>query len=259
MSRISKLFERKPSRVLSVYCTGGYPQLGSTVQVMHSLATHGADMIEIGMPYSDPLADGPVIQESSAIAIKNGITIRILFDQISQFRASTQHDELPIILMGYLNPVMQYGFERFCIDAAAAGVDGLILPDMPMNEFKNEYKGIVKSAQLDFVFLATPETSDSRLRSIDELSSGFLYAVSSSSTTGNTVFQTNEAYLRRLKESNLKNPVMVGFGIAKKEDFDTVCQYVRGAIVGSAFIRSFSRDIPIENSVKQFLQRLLHH
>src|SRR2546423_1612437 len=181
MSRIDDLFKRKNKNILNVYCTAGYPRLDSTIEVMKSLQDGGADMIELGMPYSDPLADGPVIQASSTIALQNGMTIKKLFEQLKQFRNIIQ---LPVLLMGYMNPILQYGFEKFCADASAVGIDGLILPDLPEHEFESEYAEVIRRYRLDFVFLVTPETSDGRVKKLDSLSSGFLYAVSSSSTTG---------------------------------------------------------------------------
>ena len=181
MSRLTELFQRKNKQVLNVYCTAGFPELNSTLQVMKALQDNGADIIELGMPYSDPLADGPVIQQSNSRALHNGMTIHVLFQQLKNFRKEIH---IPVILMGYMNPVLQYGFEEFCKDAASVGIDGLILPDLPEFEFENEYGAIIKKYGLDFTFLVTPETSESRLRKLDALSTGFLYAVSSSATTG---------------------------------------------------------------------------
>src|SRR5882757_10003382 len=234
MSRIQQLFASKQQRVLNVYCTAGYPQLDSTLPVMKALQSNGADLIELGMPYSDPLADGPVIQASGSKALANGMTIATLFKQLKDFRKQIN---VPVILMGYMNPVLQYGFEKFCADAAAVGIDGLILPDLPEYEFETEYGAIIKKHGLDFIFLVTPETSEERVRRLDELSSGFLYAVSSSSTTGSDKNMADvNAYLQRLKSYNLKNPVLVGFGIKDKQSFDTACRHANGAIIGTAYI-----------------------
>jgi len=201
MSRIKSLFEQKKSRVLNVYCTAGYPKLNSTLEVMKALQQNGADLIELGMPYSDPLADGPVIQHSGSIAIANGMTIHELFTQLKEFRKEI---DVPVILMGYMNPVLQYGFEQFCADAACVGVDGLILPDLPEYEFETEYGAVIKKYGLDFVFLVTPETSDERIQQLDRLSTGFLYAVSSSSTTGSDKNMTEvDGYLQWLKSLEL--------------------------------------------------------
>lgn len=255
MTRIKKLFENKHHRVLNVYCTAGYPSLDSTLMVMKALQSGGADLIELGMPYSDPLADGPVIQESSAIALANGMTIATLFSQLRDFRKEIQ---VPVILMGYLNPVLQYGFEKFCTDAADNGIDGLILPDLPEYEYATIYGPIIKKNGLDFIFLVTPETTEARVRKLDELSTGFLYAVSSSSTTG-TDKQMNsvEEYLKRLQSYGLKNPVLVGFGIKDKVSFDAACAYSNGAIIGTAYIKSLENAADISSETASFLKGIL--
>lgn len=255
MSRIKELFAVKPNRVLNVYCTAGYPGPDSTLEVMEALQEYGADLIELGMPYSDPLADGPVIQESSSVALANGMTIARLFEQLKDFR---KRISVPVILMGYMNPVLQYGFERFCKDAAAAGVDGLILPDLPEYEFETEYGAIVRQYGLDFIFLVTPETSEQRVRKLDQLSSGFLYAVSSSSTTGsNKNMGDVNSYLQRLRGYKLKNPVMVGFGIRDRESFDAACENANGAIIGSAFIKALNNSEDLRTGIKNFLSGVL--
>lgn len=251
MNRIQKLFQEKTKNVLNVYCTAGYPQLNSTLTVMKALQDNGVDLIELGMPYSDPLADGPVIQASGSRALENGMTIEVLFEQLAGFRNSIV---VPVILMGYMNPVLQYGFERFCADAASIGIDGLILPDLPEYEFETEYGAIIKKHGLDFIFLVTPETSEERIRKLDALSSGFLYAVSSSATTGSDKdFTAVEKYLLRLQAMQLKNPVLVGFGIKDRETFKSACKYANGAIIGSAFIKALEQTTDIQISVKQFM------
>ena len=215
MSRISSLFNKKNARVLNVYCTAGFPKLNSTLEVMESLQANGADIIEVGMPYSDPLADGEVIQSSSLVALENGMTLEILFEQLAEMRKTIQ---VPVILMGYMNPILQYGFERFCAAAKAVGVDGLILPDLPLYEFEHIYGATIKANDLDFIFLVTPETSEERLRKLDALSSGFIYAVSSSATTGKDKdFSKVALYLKRLKAFNLKNPFLVGLELKTKK------------------------------------------
>jgi tryptophan synthase alpha chain len=260
MSRIKNLFQKKTSHVLNVYCTAGYPQLNSTLEVMKALQENGADMIELGMPYSDPLADGPVIQQSGTIALANGMTIKKLFEQLKDFRKSPPPGDLgsiPVILMGYMNPVLQYGFEKFCADAAAVGIDGLILPDLPEYEFETEYGAIIKKYGLDFIFLVTPETSEERIKKLDSLSSGFLYAVSSSSTTGTDKNMTDvNAYLKRLKSYNLKNPVLVGFGIKDKQTFEAACAHANGAIIGSAYIRALEKATDVKAVTKSFISSL---
>lgn len=255
MSRIETLFSRKKERVLNVYCTAGYPELNSTLEVILTLEASGADLIELGMPYSDPLADGPVIQASSTKALQNGMSIAVLFEQLKSLRAKTQ---IPLILMGYMNPVIQYGFQQFCEEAAEVGVDGLILPDLPEYEYETIYGDIIKKAGLDFVFLITPETSTERIKKLDRLSSGFLYAVSSSATTGNEKdFDQVAKYLQRLKDMQLQNPVLVGFGIKDKITFDTACRYANGAIIGSAYIKALEQPGDIQSLTQQFLNQVL--
>lgn len=255
MSRIQEIFKHKNSNVLNVYCTAGFPKLDSTLEVMKALQDNGADLIELGMPYSDPLADGPVIQASGSIALKNGMTIANLFKQLKDFRKEVY---VPVILMGYMNPVLQYGFERFCADAAAVGIDGLILPDLPQYEFETEYGDIIKKHGLDFIFLVTPETSEVRVRQIDNLSSGFLYAVSSSSTTGNEKdFGLVEKYLQRLQNMNLKNPVLVGFGIKDRQTFTSAAKHANGAIIGSAYIKALNENSDVKVATREFLHSVL--
>ncbi|MEO5563843.1 MAG: tryptophan synthase subunit alpha [Chitinophagaceae bacterium] len=258
MSRITDLFARKKEKVLNIYCTAGYPHLDSTRKIMKALKDNGADLIELGMPYSDPLADGPVIQQSSTVALANGMSLQKLFAQLSDMRdgkSALGIGDTPVILMGYMNPVLQYGFENFCRDAAAAGVDGLILPDLPEYEFETEYGPVIKKYGLDFTFLVTPETSDERIKKLDQLSSGFLYAVSSSSTTGSDKNMSDvRQYLQRLKNLQLKNPVLVGFGIRDKKSFEEACEQSNGAIIGTAFIKALEKSTNEEDSVKQFLK-----
>lgn len=255
MSRLKELFEVKSTRVLNVYCTAGFPELESTITVMQALEANGANIIELGMPYSDPLADGPVIQASGNIALANGMSITVLFEQLKEMRKTVS---VPVVLMGYMNPVLQYGFEKFCTEAAAVGVDGLILPDLPEFEFESTYGALIKKYGLDFIFLVTPETSEERLRKLDELSTGFLYAVSSSATTGSDKdFNAVEQYLLRLHEMNLKNPVLVGFGIKDKATFESASKYSNGAIIGTAFIKALENTNDIALSVKQFLNGII--
>ena len=253
MSRLDELFARKKEPILNIYCTAGYPRKESTVPVLRALQESGADMVELGMPYSDPLADGPVIQASSGVAIANGMTLSLLFQQLSGFRTKIH---LPVVLMGYMNPVLQYGFEKFCADAAAVGVDGLILPDLPEFEYETEYGAIIKKHGLDLIFLVTPETTETRIRKLDQLSNGFLYAVSSSTTTGTEKDMSSVSqYLKKLQEMKLRNPILVGFGIRDKSDFDAASQYSRGAIIGSAFVKALENSKEEELSVKQFFKK----
>ncbi len=255
MSRLNHTFQQPTKKILNVYCTAGYPKPDSTLDVMKSLQANGADIIELGMPYSDPLADGPVIQQSGSIALANGMTIATLFEQLKDFRKGIS---IPVILMGYMNPVLQYGFEKFCTDAATVGIDGLILPDLPEYEFETEYGAIIKKYGLDFIFLVTPETSEERIKKLDSLSSGFLYAVSSSSTTGGDKSTTaSTEYLQKLKNLQLKNPILVGFGIKDKASFDAVCQLADGGIIGSAYIKALQNTTDVNAATKNFLSSII--
>jgi tryptophan synthase alpha chain len=256
MSRIDQLFREKKERILNVYCTAGYPYADSTVPVIKALQDSGADLVELGMPYSDPLADGPVIQGSSSVALENGMTISRLFSQLENFRREIT---IPVVLMGYLNPLLQYGFERFCAQAAAVGVDGLIIPDIPMYEFEKEYKDIMEKHGLDFIFLVTPETSDERIKKLDSLTNGFLYAVSSSSITGSEKdFTAVTGYLNKLNHLGLRNPVLVGFGIKDKQGFEMACAHANGAIIGSAFIKALEGTTDVEAKTKEFVNAIIY-
>jgi tryptophan synthase alpha chain len=254
MNRLDQLFATKKSEVLNIYCTAGYPQLESTVEVIHALQKHGADIIELGMPYSDPLADGEVIQASSTVALHNGMTIEKLFEQLKDTRETIQ---LPIILMGYMNPVLQFGIEKFCAAAKAAGIDGIILPDLPMYEYETMYSTLFEKNDLKFIFLVTPETSEERIKKIDSLCSGFLYAVSSSSTTGkNKSIEGQADYFKKLQAMHLKNPVLVGFGIKDKASFAAACRYTNGAIIGTAYIKALENTTDINQTTKEFLNSI---
>jgi tryptophan synthase alpha chain len=255
MSRIAELFKEKKKKVLNVYCTAGFPRLDSTLEVLKALQDNGADLIELGMPYSDPLADGPVIQASGTKALENGMTIAVLFRQLKALRPAIK---VPVLLMGYMNPILQYGFERFCESAAEAGVDGLILPDLPIYEFETEYGPVMKKYGLDFIFLVTPETSEDRIRKVDALSSGFLYAVSSSSTTGKDKdMNEQQVYFERLRLMGLRNPVLVGFGIRDKASFEAACLHANGAIIGTAYIRALENGVSVAEATREFLSSIL--
>lgn len=255
MNRINDLFQQKQEKILNVYCTAGYPRLDSTLEIMKALQDNGADLIELGMPYSDPLADGPVIQQSSAVALANGMTIEKLFGQLHDFRKQIY---VPVILMGYMNPVLQYGFEKFCQHAAALPIDGLILPDLPEHEFETTYGPIMQRYGLDFIFLVTPETSEERIKKLDQLSTGFLYAVSSSSTTGGEKnMEQVSTYLDRLKRYQLKNPVLVGFGIKDKQSFEEACMHANGAIIGTAYIKALEQATDLRAATETFIKQII--
>jgi tryptophan synthase alpha chain len=255
MNRIDQLFSTKGQNILSIYFTAGYPALNDTLTVLEALQQSGADMVELGMPFSDPLADGPVIQESSTRAIANGMRVSVLFEQLKGFR---DRISIPVILMGYINPVLQYGVENFCRDCAATGVDGLILPDLPMDEYENEYRPLFEKYGLHLIFLVTPETSEARIRKIDGLSKGFVYAVSSSSTTGkNKDIGTQEAYFARLKAMHLQNPVLIGFNIRDKASFQAACASSSGAIIGSAFVKAIENSGNLQADITGFVKGII--
>ncbi len=255
MNRIDKLFEKKNKCVLSVYFTAGYPSLDSVEKIILLLENSGADMIEIGIPYSDPLADGPVIQETSKVAITNGMTLKHLFFQLQNIRQKTS---IPLLLMGYINPIMQFGFTRFCQRASKIGIDGLIIPDLPLIEYQRNYLQIVTGYNLKNIFLITPDTSEQRIRQTDDLSTGFIYMVSSASTTGNTrIFDDNQlGYFKRIAAMKLKNPTMVGFGIHSLETIQQVFAFGHGGIIGSAYLRSLQTSNSIEEATAVFFKSL---
>jgi tryptophan synthase alpha chain len=252
-NRITQLFEEKKEDILSVFFTAGFPKLNDTITIAQQLEKSGVELIEIGIPFSDPIADGPTIQASNKIALENGMSVKLLLEHVKEIR-KTVH--LPIILMGYLNPVYQYGVEKFIREAKEAGADGLILPDLPLAEYENSYKNILDEQQMSFSFLISPTTSDDRIRKIDNLTNGFIYAVSSSSTTGTKEGFNGEqtAYFQKLKSLSLSNPFLIGFGVSNRETFSTVCQYASGAIIGSAFIKVLEKSTDLENDIQGFVQ-----
>ncbi len=253
MNRIDQLFSRKQKNILTVYFTAGYPNLDDTASTILALEQSGVDCIEIGMPYSDPLADGETIQQSSSVALANGLTLDILFEQLKDIRSNSS---VPLILMGYLNQMVQYGLGSFCEKAKQCGIDGLIIPDMPLHSFETEYQPTILSHELHTIFLITPRTPEERVRKIDELSKGFIYVVSDSSITGkqNGINDDQLAYFDRIKSYGLRNPMQVGFGISNGFDFKKVCEHMPGAIIGSAFIRHVGAGKPIP----EFVHSILH-
>ncbi len=241
---------------LNIYFTAGIPNLEDTTEIMKLIQHSGAEYIEIGMPYSDPVADGPVIQKAHEIALKNGMTIVELFRQLKSVKSEMN---IPVVLMGYINPVLSFGFKNFCKECRDSGVSGLIIPDLPPVEFENNYRAILEEFKLNFIFLVTPETSDERIRYLDSLSSGFLYAVSSSSTTGNNAKEiNNEEYLSRLANLGLKNPVMIGFGIKNKVDFDKVTEKVAGGIIGTAFVNILLQNKDWKAKGQDFIRSIIN-
>lgn len=255
MNRIDQLFEAKQERILNVYFTAGYPKLGDTAGIMECLEKSGADLIEVGIPFSDPIADGPTIQESNGIALDNGMTVKLLLEQLEDIRKTVS---IPIVLMGYINPIVQYGIEAFCEKCAEVGVDGLILPDLPMFEYTATYKSVFDKYGLYNIFLITPQTAEHRIREIDENSNGFIYMVSSASTTGarSSISTDQSAYFERVKGMNLKNPTLIGFGISNAETFDKACTNANGAIIGSAFIKALGQNGDLNKNIEEFIHSI---
>ncbi len=255
MNRIKELFGQNKKNILSVFYTAGFPNLNDTVSIAVDLEKAGVEMIEIGIPFSDPVADGPVIQQSNKAALDNGMNLKLLLSQVREIRKTVK---LPIILMGYLNPLLQYGVEKFCNEARESGIDGLILPDLPLREYETEYKSFFEANNLLNVFLISPTTSEQRIRTIDRLSDGFIYAVSASSTTGtkNGFSLEQEQYFKKLCNLNLKNPLLIGFGISNRETFLKACEHSTGAIVGSAFITLLKESHSLTSGIHDFVKSL---
>ena len=235
MNRINKVFNKKKN-LLSIYFTAGFPDINDTLKIIKELDKSQVDMIEIGLPFSDPLADGPTIQKSSEKALSNGMTTNLLFDQLKDLRKIS---EIPVVIMGYFNPILQYGIEKFCSNCKDVGIDGLIIPDLPADIFKKNYKIIFEKYKLNMMFLITPQTSNERINLIDDLSKGFIYMVSSYSVTGakDSFDKYQIEYFKRIKKLNLSNPLLIGFGISNKKTFQAACQNSNGAIIGSAYIK----------------------
>ncbi len=255
MNRITSLFSQANQQegLLNVYFTAGFPKLDDTLPVLTALQEGGADLVEIGMPYSDPVADGETIQYSNDRALENGMSVKLLFEQLADMRKTIS---VPVLLMGYVNPVLQFGMENFCRKCAETGVDGLILPDMPMDVFLHEYKSIFDKYGILNIFLVTPQTSEERIRQIDAVSEGFIYTVSSASVTGSKsgVSGDMESYFDRLNAMNLKNPRLIGFGIKDNQTYVKASRYAAGAIIGSAFIRVLRESNDLETDIKAFVQ-----
>ena len=252
MNRLTKLFSDKNSEILNIYFTAGHPKLNDTVEIIKSLTDQGVDLIELGVPYSDPMADGETIQNSSSIALKNGMTLKVLFDQVAQSRKDSQ---VPIILMGYYNQMVQYGLERFLQTCQSSGVDGLIIPDLPMSIYKRDYQQLFQQYDLKIAFLITPETSDERILLADELSSAFIYVVSKSSITGSAgaINAAQKEYFKRIDDLKLNAPRLIGFGIHDRDTYLTACANSNGAIIGSAFIRALDKAEDISGSIESFV------
>lgn len=255
MNRIDRLFHEKKGNILSIYFTAGFPSLNDTVPILTALESAGADMAEIGIPFSDPLADGPVIQQSSQRALENGMSLTTLFRQLEGIR---QHIKMPLILMGYLNPILQFGMEKFLKTSAETGIDGVIIPDLPMDEYQDNYASLFSQYEIYPIMLITPQTPVDRVRMLDSISRGFLYMVSSASTTGTQKdpFALHEAYFKEIASMKLRNPRMIGFGISNRLSFTQACSHAQGAIIGTAFIRAIEKNHDLSPAIHEFIGRI---
>jgi tryptophan synthase alpha chain len=256
MNRIDGVFSKKKKEVLNIYFTAGYPKINDTLRIAHALEEAGVDIIEIGIPYSDPIADGPTIQDSSQKALDAGMSLKLLMRQLQDLR---KHIKIPVILMGYFNPVLQYGFTKFCQDCKKVGIDGIILPDLPMQEYAEMYQETFEEYGIYNIFLMTPQTSEKRVLQINNASKGFIYMVSSASITGakQEVSQAQIDYFERIQKMNLSVQRLIGFGISNKETFDNACQYASGAIIGSAFINQLNKD-DSDEAITLFVESIIN-
>ncbi|MEI6275840.1 MAG: tryptophan synthase subunit alpha [Prolixibacteraceae bacterium] len=255
MNRLTQLFQNKTGKILSVYFTAGYPTLSGTVSILEALESRGIDLAEVGIPFSDPMADGPVIQQSAGEALRNGMSLKLLFEQLKQVRTTVK---MPLVMMGYLNPIMQYGFANFCQSCAEVGIDGVIIPDLPFADYLANYKAIAERHDLKMIMLVSPETEENRIREIDEHTEGFIYLVSSASTTGaqQSFDDGKQAYFTRVADMKLRNPLLVGFGISNKATLDAASAQTSGAIVGSKFIQLLGQCASTDEAVAELLAAL---
>ncbi len=257
MNKLQQKFNDKKENLLTIYFTAGFPNVNDTATIIKELEASGADIIEVGMPFSDPVADGPTIQVSNLQALNNGMSIKLLFEQLKSIKDEVK---IPILLMGYINPVWKFGVENFFAECEASGVSGLILPDIPLKEYKNEYEELYKKHNLSNVFLITPQTTEERIKAYDEACNGFIYMVSSASTTGaNKAVDTEKqlAYFERVKKLNLSSPTQIGFNIKDKASFNNACQHANGGIIGSAFIKNLSNEGELKEKVTGFVKSIL--
>lgn len=255
MNRLTQLFQNQSKKILSVYFTAGYPNLTGTVPILEALEKQGVDLAEVGIPFSDPMADGPVIQQSAGEALHNGMSLKLLFEQLKEVRTTVK---IPLVMMGYLNPIMQYGFEKFCQSCAEVGIDGMIIPDLPFADYLANYKAIADRHDLKMIMLISPETEETRIRLIDEETSGFIYLVSSASTTGaqQAFDEGKQAYFKRVADMKLRNPLLVGFGISNRETLEAASAHTNGAIVGSKFIQLLGQCATPDEAVMELLTAL---
>jgi len=253
-NRVLKTLQHQ-NKLLSIYFTAGFPELDSTLDIIRWIEQAGGDMVEVGIPFSDPIADGLTIQESSMQALKNGMSVSLLFEQLENLRKQV---EIPVLLMGYLNPILQYGIKKFCKDAEEVGIDGLIIPDLPLQEYLEDYRDLFNSHQLFNIFLVSPQTNEERVKLIDKNSGGFIYLVSSASVTGakGKITKEQESYFKRIASMELENPCLIGFGISSHDTYMRACHHARGAIIGSAFIEMIKDSQNLEKDIAAFIKRI---
>ncbi|NDV65208.1 tryptophan synthase subunit alpha [Bacteroides sp. 224] len=252
MNRINQLFSKQPKNLLSIYFCAGHPTLNGTAETIKALEANGVASIEIGIPFSDPMADGVVIQNAATQALRNGMSLRLLFEQLKDIRKEVK---IPLLFMGYLNPIMQFGFEKFCQKCVECGIDGVIIPDLPFKDYQETYRETAEKYDIKIIMLITPETSEERIREIDNHTDGFIYMVSSAATTGSQKeFNENkQSYFKRINDMNLKNPRMIGFGISNKATFEAACQYASGGIIGSKFVTLLEENKNPETAIKKLI------
>ena len=255
MNRINQLFQDSPKNLLSVYFCAGFPTLDSTADVIRTLEKNGVNMVEIGIPFSDPMADGIVIQDAATRALRNGMSLRILFEQLQDIRRDVR---IPLILMGYLNPIMHFGFEAFCLKCTECGIDGVIIPDLPFREYEENYKAVAQKYDIRVIMLITPETSEKRIREIDAHTDGFIYMVSSAAVTGaqKEFNAQKQAYFQRIKQMQLRNPRMIGFGISNKSTYESAAAYASGCIIGSKFVTLLEEEKDARKAIDKLLEML---
>ncbi|MFV0587910.1 tryptophan synthase subunit alpha [Bacteroides reticulotermitis] len=248
MNRINQLFSSNKKDLLSIYFCAGHPTVDSTAHIIRTLEKHGVEMIEIGIPFSDPMADGAVIQHAATQSLRNGMSLKLLFDQLRDIRSDVT---IPLVLMGYLNPIMQFGFEHFCKQCVKCGIDGVIIPDLPFRDYQEHYRSIAERYNVKVIMLITPETSEERVREIDTHTDGFIYMVSSAATTGvqRDFDDQKRAYFKKIEDMKLVNPLMVGFGISNKATFDAACEHASGAIIGSRFVTLLEEEKDAEKAI----------
>ncbi|QZT35872.1 tryptophan synthase subunit alpha [Halosquirtibacter xylanolyticus] len=253
MNRISEAFNKKKKNILSIYFTAGYKGLNKSIEIIKNLEDSGVDIVELGMPFSDPVADGPIIQKSSETALSHGMSVKQLFEELKDLRKQVS---IPVLLMGYLNPIIQYGVEEFCKRCSEVGIDGVIIPDLPLDVYERHYESIFENYRITNTLLVTPQTNDIRIKQIDKKSNGFIYVVSSNGTTGDNKAILHNDYFAHIKSLQLKTPTLIGFGIKDNKSFLNACEYANGAIIGSSFVKHIESSCSTKH-IKSFVDEIV--